>query len=92
MFILEVLIRNIPWLWLVQKNENHSINFNNFASFSFHDFDFSEKIKITPLVSLILHHFYCMTLVIRKTENHFMTFISFTSFSSHAFDNSKNSK
>ena len=62
-----------------------SINFNNFAPFSCHDFDFSEKIKITRLVSLLLHHFHCMTLVIRKNENHFMTFINFTSFSFHDF-------
>ena len=92
MAILEVLIKNIPWLWLFQKNENHSINFNNFASFSFHDFDFSEKIKIISLVSLLLHHFPFMIFMIRKNENHSTTFISFASFASHAFDDSKNSK
>ena len=92
MVILEVLIKNIPWLWLFQQNENHSINFNNFASLSFHDFDFSEKIKITSLVSLLFHHFHCMTLVVRKNENHSMTFINFASFSFHDFHNSKKMK
>ena len=76
-------------------NQKHSMtliisekrkSFHYFASFSFHDFNFSEKVKITQLVSLLLYHFHSATLMIRKNENHSMTFISFTSISSHTFD------
>ena len=53
----------IALLWLFRNYQIHCMNFIIFTSFSLHESDYSKKIKIIPLLSLLSHYFHCMNLI-----------------------------
>jgi hypothetical protein len=104
--MISVITKSIKTIWYISlflhyfhsmtlitsKNQKHCIKFIPVALFSFHDFDYFGKIKITTLVPLFWHHFNSMTLITSNNGNHCIYFITFHHFHSMTLITSRKSK